>query len=175
MRTNLYWDGDGIFNVNADHSYVQAPADATGWSEWHHITVPGAFPGYWSRDAVQEVNSIARTPGVVNKWLTSREEQAPQLLAPAIGLNAVDWEVLYGLEEDDPMNWHWWKLDKLRKDLDRDRPDRFIWFDDDITSDPAALKWLKATGLPHLVIVPKIDHGLTRAHLDAVREFLDQQ
>lgn len=175
MRTSLYWDVDGIFNVNAGHTYIQAPADVTGWSDWHHMTVPGAFPGYWSRDAVEAVNSIARTSGVVNKWLTSWEEQAPQLLAPAIGLDAAGWDVLHGVENDDPMNGYWWKLDALCEDLARHRPDRFIWFDDGIASDPATLHWLAGTEVPHLVIAPEIDQGLTRAHVDAVREFLGQQ
>lgn len=170
-----YFDADGIFDAATDHRFSPPPAEQTGWEDWNPITVPGAFPGYWSGDLVDAVNRIAGIPSVTCKWLTSWEEQAPLQLAPAIGLAATEWEVIYGVEEDDPMNWHWWKLAKIHEDLEKDRPEGFIWLDDDITSDPAALHWLRTIDLPHLAVCPRTADGLTRVHLDEIESFIGKQ
>ncbi|WP_081745016.1 HAD domain-containing protein [Arthrobacter sp. H14] len=164
---NVYCDVDGIFNAYNSKS----PAAATGWTgEWLPMTIPGAYPGQWSRELVAAINELAAMSGVIWKWLTSWEHEAPLQLAPAIGLDAGQWQVITGVEYD--AFWDWWKLDRIKKDVEATSPDRFIWIDDDIDFDPSALKWLRGMGNRALRICPKTIHGLTTAHLDEISTFV---
>lgn len=172
MKTTLYSDADGVYVAWSDHRFTAPPAAQTGWTgAWHPVTIPGSFPGYWSEDVVEAMNRIAAYPDVTVKWLTAWEEGAPKLLAPAIGLAGI-WEMIPGVDEDDIGNWDWWKLAKIREDIARSRPDRVVWLDDDIRSDPGALAWLKTLEIPVLVICPNTSHGLTRDHLGEIEAFL---
>ncbi|QOD05798.1 HAD domain-containing protein [Pseudarthrobacter sp. BIM B-2242] len=175
MGTTLYSDADGIYVAWSDHRFTAPPAEQTGWTgPWHPVTIPGSFPGYWSQDVVEAMNRVAGHPDVTVKWLTAWEEGAPTLLAPTIGLNGTDWEMIPGVAEDDLANWNWWKLAKIREDVARSRPDRIVWLDDDINFDPASLAWVKELDIPVLVICPRTEHGLTRDHLDEIEAFIVQ-
>lgn len=171
MRTNIYLDVDGVFNPIAE----EAPRGATGWhGEWIGPVNIGGFLTRYSVELVEAVNAVASRPGVAVKWLTSWEELAAEQLAPAIGLTAGrDWEVIAGVENDDPGNFNWWKLDRIRQDLEATRPDRAVWVDDDIAFDPKTLVWLMSPGLPVLHLSPRTVHGLTRDHIRRINTFLD--
>lgn len=120
------------------------------------------------------MNRIASHQDVTVKWLTAWEEGAPEQLAPTIGLNGADWEMIPGVEDDDIGNWNWWKLTKIREDIARNRPDRVVWMDDDVNSDPASLAWLESLDIPVLVICPRTEHGLTRDHLAEIEAFIGE-
>ncbi|WP_312875842.1 HAD domain-containing protein [Arthrobacter terrae] len=176
MNVTIYSDADGIFVAWSDHRFTPAPAEHTGWTgPWHHVTIPGSFPGYWSEDVVEAMNRIAAHPDVTVKWLTAWEEGAPEQLAPVIGLDGAGWEMIQGVEDDDPANGNWWKLAKIRDYVARNRPDKLVWMDDDINFDPASLAWLKSLDIPVLVICPKTAHGLTRDHMAEIEAFIGKQ
>lgn len=171
MKTNIYLDVDGVFNAVSE----EAPRTATGWhGDWAGPVKVGGIPILYSMELVEAVNELATRPGVTVKWLTSWEEMAARDLAPAIGLVAgSDWEVITGVEFDDPANFNWWKLDRIRKDLATTRPDRAVWVDDDIAYDPKSLVWLMSPGLPILHLSPRTLHGMTRRDVQKISDFLD--
>lgn len=171
MNTTIYSDADGIWVAWSDHRFTAAPAEQTGWRLWHPVTIPGSFPGYWAEEPVSAMNTIAAHPDVTIKWLTAWEEGAPEQLAPAIGLEGT-WEMIPGVDEDDIANWNWWKLAKIREDIARTRPDRVVWMDDDIRSDPPSLAWLETLNIPVLVVCPRTEYGLTRDHLAEIEAFI---
>jgi pimeloyl-ACP methyl ester carboxylesterase len=174
VKITVYSDADGIWVAWSDHRFTAAPAEHTGWhGPWHPVTIPGSFPGYWAEEPVEAMNRIAARPDVTVKWLTAWEEGAPEQLAPTIGLNGADWEMIPGVEEDDMANWNWWKLAKIREDIARTRPDLVVWMDDDIRFDPASLAWLETLDIPVLVISPRTEHGLTRDHLAEIEAFIE--
>lgn len=171
MKTNIYLDVDGVFNAVAD----APPRIDMGWQErWVGPVKVGGISILYSVELVAAVNEIAARPGVTIKWLTAWEELAADELAPAIGLaTGSDWEVITSVEDDDPQNFNWWKLDRIRKDLATSRPDRAVWVDDDIAYDPKSLVWLMSPGLPMLHLSPRTLHGLTRSDVQQINDFLD--
>lgn len=171
MRTTIYLDVDGVFNPIAE----EPPRADTGWhGEWVGPVSVGGFLTRYSVELVEAVNALAARPGITMKWLTSWEELAATHLAPAIGLTGGgDWEVIAGVEDDDPSNFNWWKLDRIRKDLAATKPDRAVWVDDDIAYDPKTLVWLMSPGLPVLHLSPRTVHGLTRDDVQRINDFLD--
>lgn len=172
VRTNIYLDVDGVFNAVSD----AAPRTNTGWhGDWVGPVKVGGISILYSVELVAAVNELAARPGVTVKWLTAWEELATDELAPAIGLGAgSDWEVITGVEDDDPQNFNWWKLDRVRKDLASSNPDRAVWVDDDIAYDPKTLVWLMSPGLPVLHLSPRTLHGMTRGDVQRIHDFLEE-
>ncbi|WP_088317347.1 HAD domain-containing protein [Kineosporia sp. R_H_3] len=72
----------------------------------------------------------------------------------------------------DPLTGVWWKLDVVRliHAVDPDR--RIVWTDDDLRLYPEALEWFRANARG-LCLAPDETVGLTREHLAAVRDYLD--
>lgn len=172
MVTTVYLDVDGVINAVTD----QPPREATCWmGDWTGPVKVAGMPILYAEELITELNGIAARENVTVKWLTSWEEEAAHDLAPAIGLNGTEWEVLSGVEFDDPMNWNWWKLDRIRADIKATRPDKVIWLDDDIAFDPKTITWLLSPGLPLLPLSPRVTHGLTRNDLQLIRNFLDSE
>jgi hypothetical protein len=173
VKTNIYFDVDGVFNPVSD----APPRTSTGWhGDWVGPVKVGGIPILYSVELVAAVNNLASRPGVTVKWLTSWEELAATDLAPAIGLaGGDDWEVISGVEDDDPQKFDWWKLDRIRKDLAATRPDRAVWIDDDITYDPKSLVWLMSPGLPLLHLSPRTVHGLNQGDVQRINEILDAE
>lgn len=171
MRTNIYLDVDGVFNPVS----AEPPRAASGWQgDWVGPATVGGIPILYSVELIEAVNELAARPDVTVKWLTSWEELAAEQLAPAIGLTAgSDWEVIAGVEDDDPQNFNWWKLDRIRKDLATATPDRAVWVDDDIAYDPKSLLWLQSPGLPILHLSPRTINGLTPDDVRRINAFLD--
>jgi hypothetical protein len=171
MKASIYLDVDGVFNAVS----AEAPRQQTGWQgDWVGPVKVGGMPILYSQELVAAVNELAARPDVTVKWLTSWEEIAARDLAPAIGLAAGShWEVISGVEFDDPSNFNWWKLDRIRQDLAATRPGRAVWVDDDIAYDPKTLVWLMSPGLPMLHLSPRTVHGLTRGHIRQINDFLD--
>lgn len=168
---NVYNDVDGVLAAWTNHTISPPPAEATGWGRWSKLDMAGSYPGYVSAELIEQMNRLAGLPGVTMKFLTSWEEQAATDFAPAFGLTGEDWPVLTGVEYDDIRNWDWWKLHRIKADVAADRPEKVIWLDDDITSDPKSLMWIDGLHAPILHISPKTAHGLTSADMEAIFTF----
>ncbi|MBI4943357.1 MAG: hypothetical protein HY830_21645 [Actinobacteria bacterium] len=72
----------------------------------------------------------------------------------------------------DPLTGVWWKLDVVRLIHAVDPARRIVWTDDDLRLYPEALEWFRANARG-LCLAPDESVGLTREHLAAVRDYLD--
>jgi hypothetical protein len=72
----------------------------------------------------------------------------------------------------DPLTGVWWKLDVVRLIHAVDPARRIVWTDDDLRLYPEALEWFRANARG-LCLAPDETVGLTREHLAAVRDYLD--
>ncbi len=169
MGATIYLDVDGVINAISSG----APRPTTHWmGQWRKETI-AHFPIHWSQELIEELNAIAALPDVSVKWLTSWEGAAHELAASVGLVGGHEWEVIPGVEDDNPATWDWWKLAKIREDIAATRPDKVVWIDDDISSDPKTVTWLMSPGVDILPICPQTLHGLTRKHIRQIHEFLD--
>jgi hypothetical protein len=165
MSTTIYLDVDGVLNAVSKRTPA---ATASGWDEWKTKNVNG-FQIQFSHDMVSAINELASNPDVTFKWLTTWEEDAANVLSPAIGINGQEWEVLSG----DQHAWHgrdWWKLQAIQNDVLSTTPDRFVWIDDDISAEREAINWSEGRD-NGLWISPDARLGLTSAALAKVVSF----
>ena len=101
-------------------------------------------------------------------WLTTWREEANQWIGPLFGWPK---HAVVAIEDEDMLNWRtWWKLDAAKR-LYAEEPGPLIWADDDLDVFVDAYEWCKEVdGLP---IVPRINVGLTRGHLEQMREYVE--
>ena len=168
QRVNFYLDVDGVINAVSSG----APRQNTDWhGEWRREKV-GVFQIQWATELIDSLNAITARREVDGKWLTTWEEQAPEFLAPAVGLQCEGWPVLTGALNDSVQDW--WKLGQIQADIAATAPAAAIWIDDEIATEARALEWLTSgTGTPILHISPNFRHGLTRKHVEVIEQFLD--
>jgi hypothetical protein len=168
VSTTIYLDVDGVINAVS----VNSPSmHLTGWTTWEAKPANG-WQILYSPEVVEAFNTLAARDDVTVKWLTTWEDDAPQELCPALGINGQDWEVLHG----DQHAWRgsdWWKLHAIQADVAATMPDRFVWIDDDIRPEREATDWM-ATLQHGLWISPNTNWGVTRKHLEAVTAFINR-
>lgn len=162
-RVSLYLDVDGVVSPFG-------PLGSTGWGGQWQLANAGMLEVAYSRDLVEELNALAKEPGVRFVWLTSWEEMAPKYLCPAIGLHGEDWPVL--ASEGWDRSHDWWKLDALQQDFERSGTERFVWMDDQLEYETTALSWAGVLGRRALCISPDPRRGLEPDHVDAIKDFL---
>lgn len=131
VKTKILFDVDGVFNALP---YPSTDLELqTGWS--NESFVVNEIMGYMittSSELVDRVNAIAALPNVEPMWLTTWCQDAPEQLAPKIGLNAQDWPVLGTKSDVLGRSFMWWKFDEVKKLAERwDGP--IIWIDDDMS------------------------------------------
>jgi hypothetical protein len=164
--TTVFFDVDGVLNAQSG----QPPRHDTGWNgKWTTDRIAETAVT-WSAELVTSINLATALPNVNPVWLTSWEDEAPQFLCPAIGLNGANWPVLHGVAGD--ASFAWWKLDAIREHIDLHRPDQVIWIDDEIAGDRHAPAWVATAPVPILAISPQARLGLTRKHLERVYVFV---
>lgn len=158
----LYLDVDGVLNA------VTREVPDWGWDA-HRRKVVNGWPITYSPDLIAVLNRIAKTPGLGVYWLTTWCHEAPNFLAPALGIDGADWPVV-GFE-----HWQrarprsWWKLAAIQEHLDG-FDGGVVWIDDDHGYDPAAKAWL--AGQPQIAaIAPSSVVGITRAEAELIERF----
>lgn len=167
MTTTIYLDVDGVLNAVAR---VNPSMTATGWDPHCWDTAPiNGYPIRWNRELINALNELAGRDDVEFKWLTTWTNDAAKILAPEIGINGQDWDVL---DRNELAVRPWWKLEAIRADVESTQPDRFVWIDDDLSMESRALEWLESR--PNgMGISPFMREGLTREHLKLISAFID--
>lgn len=164
-KARIYLDVDGVINALARRQpeWVWGPREAK---------CVNGYPITWSPNLVAALNGVAKTPGIGVYWLTTWCHDAPQKLAPALGIDGTQWPVV-GYE-----HWRrstglpWWKHRAIVEHLhDFDGP--VLWIDDDHGVDPACVAWL--AGQPQiLAMAPNSSTGITRAEFDLIERFASE-
>ena len=169
MRTIIYLDVDGVINAISGNP----PKANTQWTgEWSKEKIEDWWI-LWSHELVENINLLAARDDVTVKWLTTWQELAPKELCPVTGIQGQSWEVLYGdIHSHGYMGADWWKLDAIQEDLDKERPDKAVWIDDDIYMFRRAMDW--AENHPEIrVVCPTMAHGVTKKHINGIIEFIN--
>lgn len=166
-RTIIYLDVDGVINAIRNGTPSQK---RTGFKDFRRVIVRG-FQIQYAQELIDQLNALADHEDVTICWLTTWEEQAPKELAPALGINGQNWEVLTG----DVHAWqgrNWWKLNAIRDHVGEHQPDLAIWIDDDIKLEREALYWVAETeGV--MAISPDALDGLLQSDLDHIHENIE--
>ena len=109
-------------------------------------------------------------------WLTDWGDMANRSIAPWFGWGPLPVAESPAERAGRLPEGAWWKLDALRA-LQAKVPGPFIWADDHLRrywpEAKRALPSLAEHGSPYLAICPKTDVGLTPAHLDGMRRFVE--
>ena len=168
-KVRIYIDVDGVINA------CQRPGFPDwGWESGEHVRVNGSGITY-SPAFVSLLNGIAARPGACVYWVTTWCYDAPQKLAPAIGLDGAEWPVVGYHHWTRAIGLPWWKhlaiVDHLEISDPFDGP--VLWIDDDHGVDPHAVAWLR--GQPRVqTIVPKTLVGVTRDQGQAIETFVSE-
>jgi len=187
-KTRIYLDVDGVLNA------IPAASDIvtrTGWPRFERVQVNGYWITFapellraleaihdwthWSLDGDEEEDSVEIV------WLTTWREKATADLAPAIDFNAKHWRVVsdgdsaHGYVKLGFSDYsYWWKVDALATDLIENPVDYVVWLDDDQVAynDSVTSIIKKFNDTQFLTIAPHTTVGLTRDHIDLIRQFV---
>lgn len=155
VTSRLYLDIDGVLNVGSLRS---ATPD---WKDWQQLAVGPAAVNV----SPSMIAAIVALPVGEIVWATTWEEDADRLLAAAAGM-------LRGLRHVRLLEQ--WKREAIIDDL-RDRPvRRFVWIDDEEAHPDNVAKVESATGATGFGITPHPARGLTRRHVESIRDLLDR-
>jgi hypothetical protein len=154
----LYLDVDGVL---CPHRVPDESIDDFG--DW--VMVPNSYDVPWSPAMIELINALV----VERRWLTSWQHEANERLSPLFG-----WEQLPVLEHRPGSLW--WKFDALVQNHPRGTP--FIWIDDELDTQRAALEGMFEAGLrtleaPYLSISTWAHRGITRDDIARISDFLD--
>lgn len=173
MTTRIYLDVDGVLNA------VHKNFPTFGWENWDRVRVNGYVITY-SPDMVAALNEIADIDGVEFVWLTTWQENAKTLIAPAIKLNGQEWDVALNPDMDahgfanHNIFGPWWKKNTLKNHVYNNPVDRIIWIDDDIAHAEGADDWFHAFDQDTLAIAPFTVAGLTPDDICAMIDFINE-
>lgn len=155
----LFLDVDGVIAPSS----VEPLSDAeVAW-----VDTPATGRLHFRADVLARLVSLHTRQVVCVEWLTSRQETAPEVMAPALGLP--DWHL--NLRRETPP---WWQL-PYETAFWKERfvypvlvaGERVVWCDDDIAF-RANLAELAVFEDRLLAISPSSPHGLTMEDLDAI-------
>ena len=184
MRPLVLLDVDGVLNA-------VGPADES-WPDWERGRASAGgrpWPIRWSPSVVAAVREWQDAADV--QWLTTWGHDANRGLHELLGLpelpvagthqdagdegSADDADALAAVTPaaPDELTGRWWKFDVVRRVLRRQPGRRLVWLDDDLARTHEVRAWTQAN-TPCLLVAPDPRTGLVRAHLDAVRDFLEQ-
>lgn len=158
MRRHLYFDIDGVLNT--------IRVDDSARAAWGDHAYPSLLISHAPR-LIEQVNElIARIDGLEVFWLTSWEEDAAWF-GEQVGLNG-SWDWLWLPAAGPGRGFEWEKFTAIRDHLAETQPDRAVWCDDELRTEPDAQGWAAQQGV--LTISP--DNVLLPEHLQQIEEFL---
>lgn len=147
----LFLDIDGVLAPLAATTRHR-PVRIGGW----HSTI------LIDHEVIRELVKLHNNRQLNIQWLTSWEDDANLMLAPAVGLDTYPVHA-----EPTTTRSGWWKAEVIAKHATQNP--RFIWADDELTShDPSHLNALYPDALLLEVDPTK---GLTPSHLDTIRAY----
>lgn len=163
----------------------------TDWRRIRDTHPVGGWLGdlHYSAAVASLIRRAHRGGEVEVRWLTTWEEEANQVLAPALGLPDLawsrrhEWEGVGSAEQGHAPGPAWWKAQVIKEFLRTD--DRAVlWCDDEITvrdaahaeDDPSGRGFLGAWAAEYplrlLTVSPGEDYGLTAADLQTITGWL---
>ena len=150
--------------LDVDHVVNNPYFDKKHWDDTRMVRVKGWNIGY-SPDMVEKFNSFSRTKLAEIRWLTTWDESARTMLAPALGFD----EFLLARDPEKDIG----KAEAAEK-LAQDYPDRpIVWLDDEVGFYTKLTRefWIQRTAKT-LLLQPDQMTGLTPKQLDIVETFL---
>jgi hypothetical protein len=126
----------------------------------------------YSTELVDCLNNLANQTNVEIVWATDWVSDAPELLAPAIGLHGENWTVLEASASRMADSYPWWKMEEIENHFINTEVETAIWADDNIRYASGIGEWRKRLG--NLVVPVHTDknHGLTRKNIELIEAFL---
>ena len=164
----LLLDIDGVLNAYGFRPGVTCLPD-DGYGDLVELDVPsedeGVFRFWTSPTLIAELIELATSPRIEVAWLTTWQDQANRHAGPVLGLPSFPVAARTAGEDDGG-----WKVQAAVEALRLGRP--VIWVDD-VEITPSARAAFASSGVPHLLIAPDPEVGLTRAHVASLRRFAD--
>jgi hypothetical protein len=157
-KVRLLLDVDGVLNADTLHP-------GGFWTEWR-VDRAGGLSITWSPTVTRFILALSAR-GVEVVWLTSWGQRANDPLGPLMGFPEFPVAGEYQIDSG------WWKL-PLAQNLYRLDPLPFVWVDDELEHELAALEWLKS--LPEeqfLIVAPNPWEGIHPRHIRAIAAFVD--
>lgn len=153
----LFLDVDGVLSPMS----LGAPT----WGDWK-IVEGSPFHLLLSRTMAARIAAL----GVDLAWLTTWQHDANRVVGALLG-----WPPHPVLEPGDPPAERWWKLGSIEAWLADDlRP--FVWVDDELEARaPLIDPWAAELTVPHLLVSPDPDVGLTPDELATIGGFVAAQ
>jgi len=167
-KTIVYIDVDGVIN-----SFQQSRK--TGWDGEWKLDIINGYHIHWYTDLVESLNKLSKQENVEFKWLTTWQEDAVTKLSEPLGIEGLEWEVLYVPEGEELFDRRsWWKLHALKADVIKHRPDKVVWIDDDFKYANDALNWAEDQTITNILpISPFTDWGMTKEDFNDIIEFIN--
>ena len=167
-KTIVYIDVDGVIN-----SFQQSAK--TGWEGEWKLDIINGYHIHWYTDLVESLNKLSKQENVEFKWLTTWQEDAVTKLSEPLGIEGLEWEVLYVPEGEELFDCRsWWKLHALKADVIKNRPEKIVWIDDDFKYANDAINWAEAQEITNLLpISPFTDWGMTKEDFNDIIEFIN--
>ena len=159
MYTKIFLDIDGTINAHSD----KPPRINTQWrGDWGRVK-QGKYWILWSQELVAALTDLSELEDVEVIWLTDWSHKAPAA-GEMFGLPEFDYIPEFESEDG------WWKLRYVQETWET-RDSRIVWLDDLIGGSSETSNW--SMGRKDLLTIsPNQYHGLSRKHIESVRDFL---
>lgn len=180
MTPPTWWlDVDGVVvadrlpaahhDVDLD-TYRQVDVTATD-----HKGQPKSYPLVFSTNVVTFINDVSRSGAARIVWLTTWEQEAATVLAPALGFD--EFEVAnrpdgVTVNEHPGYTLGWWKEVVVRRAY-VEGVDQIVWTDDDLNK-PIRARTKLLMEDQCLLVTPAPVPGLTNEHIGRIRSFLSR-
>jgi hypothetical protein len=170
-RPYFFLDVDGVLNATSGRSRGD-------WDDFREVTVLLPLDEHFSSVrtkfrielSAKMTAEIAALDADIH-WATTWENQANVYLREHTGFPVYP-VACHLFNEANPLRTTWsWKWNDIKFTLEND-PRPMIWADDEAIPDVAAT-WLENKGIPHLLIAPDHQVGLTRSDIEKMKAFLE--